>query len=88
MCRPSSTSNSFLGFPSAPIICGRMSTNVRFAWVAQYWRTSAFAPLICSIHGHRRVLGLIEMKMICVAGSAAWTFRSKAAKSPAICSGV
>jgi len=48
-----------------------MSTNLRCEWVAQYFWTSALALLICSIHGHRRMLGLIEMKMISVAGSAA-----------------
>src|SRR4029079_9975846 len=88
MCRPSSTSSSFLGLPSAPSIWGTMSTNVRCGCVAQYCLTSALAPLICSIQGNRRMLGLIEMNTICVCGSAACTLRSNAAKSSAICCGV
>jgi hypothetical protein len=47
-----------------------MSMNARCFSFAQYAFTIAFADLIVSIHFHRRMLGLIEMKMIFVCGSA------------------
>ena len=61
----------------------RMSTDARCFSFAQDAFSIAFADLIVSIHFHRRKLGLIEMKMIFVCGSAACTFRSKFATDPA-----
>ena len=68
MCRPSVDEQLF---PRLAVRAEHLRHDVHERQVrvgGAYCRTSAFAPLICSIHGNRRMLGLIEMKTICVVG--------------------